>query len=186
MHVDADATPHARLFIGLWPPGTVREAVLRHAERWSWPRGVRRVRGDKVHMTLHFLGALPRERVADLRDGLAVAFEPFALHLDRDAVWPGGIAVLDPTVVPPALPALHARLGDALQRCGITPERRPWRAHLTLARRAQGAVPPVDGAGIDWPVEGYALIESDLRPPARYRVIAAWPSGSDSGWTAPT
>ena len=72
----------ARLFVGLWPDDVVRDALLAHAEHWSWPAGVRRVQRDKLHMTLHFLGAVPRERVASLVQGLAVSFEPFELTLD--------------------------------------------------------------------------------------------------------
>jgi 2'-5' RNA ligase len=174
MPTDAPPSDTARLFVGVWPPDEVRDAVLRHAERWSWPRGARRVRGDKVHMTLHFLGAVPRERVDGLTHALAVPFEPFSMRLERGAVWPGGIAVLEPEVVPPQLQRLHARLGDALQAVGMATERRAFRAHLTLARQAQGAAPPAESAGIEWPVDEYVLIESDLRPPTRYRVIRRW------------
>lgn len=166
----------ARLFIGLWPPLAVRDAALRHADRWSWPHRARRVHADKIHMTLHFLGAVPRERIAVLTAALAAV--PFALcdlHLDRAELWPGGIAVLGCSDVPPELPALHARLADALRRIGLAPESRPWRPHLTLARQAQGAVPPADDDTIVWPVGGHVLIESDLRPPGRYRILAAWP-----------
>jgi len=165
----------ARLFIGLWPPESVRDEVLRHAERWSWPRGARRVRGDKVHMTLHFLGAVPRERIAALTAALAVPFEPFELRLDHGELWPHGIASICPDAVPAALPALHGRLADALRRVDLVPEARPWRAHVTLARDAQGARPPTARDDIAWPVNAYALIESDLRPPAGYRVIASCP-----------
>jgi 2'-5' RNA ligase len=174
MPTDAPPSDSARLFVGLWPPDDIREAVLRHAERWTWPRGARRVRGDKVHMTLHFLGDVPRERIPALAQALTVPHAPFRLRLQRGAVWPGGIAVLEPDVVPPELPELHATLGEALRRVGITPERRPYRAHLTLARRAQRALPPAEPAGIEWPVDGYLLMESDLRPPTQYRVIARW------------
>jgi 2'-5' RNA ligase len=175
MPTDPPATASARLFLALWPPSEVLDAALRHAAQWSWPRGTRRVRPDKVHMTLHFLGAVPRDHIDALVDALAVPFAPCDLRLDEGAVWPGGIAVLGCRAVPLALPQLHAQLGEALLRRGRAPERRPWRAHLTLARQAQGAVPPSGHADIVWPVRGYVLVESDLRPPTQYRVIASWP-----------
>jgi len=175
MPSDPAASGPARLFLALWPPPAVRDAALRHAAQWSWPRSARRVRPDKVHMTLHFLGPVPRERIDALVGALAVPFEPCDLRLDHGEVWPGGIAVLGCRVVPAALPALHARLGEALQRFGRAPERRPWRPHLTLARRAQAAVPPPLDVDLVWPVGGYVLVESDLRPPTQYRVMASWP-----------
>jgi 2'-5' RNA ligase len=175
MQPSATPADSARLFIGLWPPDAVRDAALRHAGQWSWPRRARRVRPDKVHMTVHFLGAVPRERIAALTDALAEPFEPFELRLDHAELWPGGIAVLGADTVPSEAIALHARLRDAIERLGLTPERRPWRPHLTLARQAQGAVPPARHEAIAWPVRGFVLVESDPRPPTGYRVIASWP-----------
>jgi RNA 2',3'-cyclic 3'-phosphodiesterase len=163
----------SRLFVALWPPAAVRDAALKHASRWSWPRRARLVRADKVHMTLHFLGAVPRQRVAALTAALAgVPFTPCDLRLDRGEVLPGGIAVLGCSEVPPELPALHRQLAAALREVGRTPETRPWLAHLTLARQARGAVPPPDGPDIVWPVRGCVLVESDLRPPTQYRILA--------------
>jgi 2'-5' RNA ligase len=166
----------ARLFIALWPPPAVRDAALRHAAQWAWPRRARLVREDKVHMTLHFLGAVPHDRVDALTAALGHApFAPCDLRLDHGEVWPGGIAVLACRDVPPELPALHRVLAAALRDAGLVPERRPWRAHLTLARQAQGAMPPEDGQPIAWPVRDYVLVESDLRPPSHYRILARYP-----------
>jgi 2'-5' RNA ligase len=164
----------ARLFIGLWPPDEVRDAVLRHAGRWTWPRGARPVRPDKIHLTMHFLGSVPRDRVATLERAIAVPFDPFELRLTHGKLWPGGIAVLAPEVVPPELRVLHERLGQALEGLGQTSARSQLRAHVTLARHAQRAVPPAQPDDIRWPVRGFALIESDRRPPTQYRTIAAY------------
>ncbi|HEX6362697.1 MAG TPA: 2'-5' RNA ligase family protein, partial [Albitalea sp.] len=101
-------------------------------------------------------------------------FQPMDLRLDHAALWPGGIAVLGSSAVPPALLALHERLGQALQAAGVPPERRPLRAHVTLARQAQGAVPPPPGEPVSWRAERYVLVESDTRPPTQYRVVASW------------
>jgi 2'-5' RNA ligase len=168
------AAPTARLFLGLSPPDPVREALQRHADCWAWPRGAARVRPDKLHATLHFIGAVPRARVPELVAGLAVPFEPFELHLHRVEVWPGGIAVVGPAVAPPALVPLHAGLHRALEDLGLSSARPTLRPHVTLARRARGAIPPAERDDIVWPVDGYALIESDLRPPTQYRIVAAW------------
>jgi RNA 2',3'-cyclic 3'-phosphodiesterase len=166
---DPDTRP-ARLFIGLWPPDDVRDAIRDHAQRWTWPRGAAPVRADKFHMTLHFLGFVPHERVPELVRGLHVGFEPFELTLDRGEVWSGGVAVLRPDATPLALRGLHDRLHRALDDLGLRSARQHLKPHLTVARRAQGAVPPAYGGGIRWPVDDYRLIESDLRPPTQYLV----------------
>jgi 2'-5' RNA ligase len=160
----------ARLFIGLWPSEDVRDAVWRHAQAWSWPRTASRVRREKLHMTLHFLGELPRERVAGVAQGLEVPVEPFELVLDRGEVWHGGIAVLRTAATPPGLRDLHERLTHVLARLELSPARSQLKPHVTLARRAQGAVAPACEP-MGWSVDSFVLIESDLRPPGAYRIV---------------
>jgi len=169
------ADPFARLFIGLWPDGATRAALHDCQRRWAWPPRAVPVARDRLHLTLHFLGAVPRERVASLIDGLDVAFDPFALMLEEAEVWHGGIAVLQSVGVPPALRALHARLHAALDALQQPSAREHLKAHVTLARHAKGALPPARLAPVDWRVDGYALIESERRPPSQYRVLQTYP-----------
>jgi RNA 2',3'-cyclic 3'-phosphodiesterase len=82
------------------------------------------------------------------------------------------VAVWLPQAVPPALGALHARLGAAMAALGLTVETRPFRPHVTLARRAAGALPPPPAAGLAWRADGYALVDSS----AGYRVLARYPA----------
>lgn len=171
--VEAAPPAFARLFLGLWPDDDVRDAVLAHAERWAWPKGARRVQRDKLHLTLHFLGAVPRERVASLVQGLAVSFEPFELTLDLAEAWSNDVAVLRPSVVPAALSDLHHRLRVALHALEQRSARERLVPHVTLARQARGAIPPAQSPHLRWPVGGYVLIES--QPPRSYRVLYEYP-----------
>ena len=66
-------------------------------------------------------------------------------------LWAQGIAVLEPLVVPPGLLALHAVLARTLQAIGVRTDERPFRPHVTLARHAQGASLPAEGARWSWP-----------------------------------
>lgn len=172
--MDGQTTSSAtRLFLALWPDPGVRHLLLQWRDAWTWPKGASPVHADKLHLTLHFLGATPDERLPELLDGLAVPFEPFRLALHRAALWHNGIAVLEPDATPPALAALHARLSDALVALGLQPEARRYRPHATMARRATGATVPQDGPPVFWDVRGYALVESRN---GVYTVLREYPS----------
>jgi RNA 2',3'-cyclic 3'-phosphodiesterase len=162
----------ARLFIGLWPDESVRDALQGHAERWGWTPPSRRVPRAKLHMTLHFLGGVPRERLPELVHGLAVRFEPFMLRLDHAEVWRNQVAVLCPRSVPPPLTALHERLQLALGQLQQPSARETLLPHVTLARQAKGSQ-PAGGAAVRWDVAGYALIEST--PAEGYRPLYVYP-----------
>lgn len=149
-----------RLFLALWPDPGVRHLLTQWRDAWNWPKGASPVHSDKLHVTLHFLGALPSERLPELLEGFAVPFEPFRLDLTHAALWHNGIAVLEPDLTPPGLAALHARLSDALVALGLQPEARRYRPHVTMARRASGAAPPADGPPVLWKVDAYSLVES--------------------------
>jgi len=163
-----------RLFLALWPDAAVRAALREQALRWGWPDAARRYDEADWHLTLHFLGSLPPERLAGLRAGLAVDFEPFELVLDRPELW-HGIAVLTCEQVPPALQRLHATLGQALRRLDLAPDARPYRPHLTLARSAVGAQLPLEAPQIAWPVRGYALVRSTGDSRWRYDAVQQYP-----------
>ena len=149
-----------RLFLALWPDPPLRHLLKAWRDAWTWPKGAAPVATDKLHVTLHFLGSLPSERLPELLDGFAVPFDPFRLDLSRAAVWHNGIAVLEPDATPPELAALHARLASALVALGLPPEARRYRPHVTMARRATGATVAADGPPVSWEVAGYALVES--------------------------
>lgn len=166
-------TDSARLFLALWPGDAVREALRIRRDAWTWLRGAAPVPVGKLHLTLHFLGAQPRARLPELLDGFVVPFDPFTITIDAPAIWHNGVAVLEAHAVPAALLDLHARLAGALVALGLAPERRPYRPHVTLARRAVGAVAPPDAAPLDWTADGYALVESHLGGDG-YRVLRAY------------
>jgi 2'-5' RNA ligase len=156
--------PSARLFLALWPPDDVRTALQAFQQDWTWPPGAALVDAQRLHVTLHFLGQVPVARVAQLGRALAVRFEPTVLDLPAGeaCTWRGGIAVLE-FAAPPPLLRLHAALEAGLRSLQWPIEQRPWRPHVTLARRAQGArAPRAPHAGLPaWQADqGYALVHS--------------------------
>jgi len=156
------AEPTHRLFLALWPPPEARDALVQHQSAWRWSEGTARVRPERLHVTLHFIGAVPQSRVAEVVPALQVPFTPFELDLSqgRPRAWHGGLAVLE-LHAPPALLRLHQDLAQALERAGLPLERRAYRPHVTLARRAFGATPAASSPATTWQVrEGYALVRT--------------------------
>lgn len=161
----------ARLFLALWPSSKVRDELLQWRDAWNWPRAASLVAPERLHLTLHFLGLVPRCDLPSLADGLDVEAGAFDLGFGRPALWPGGIAVLQPLVAPAGLLQLHRRLQHALQLLSRPVEDRPFRPHVTLARHADGATLPEPGPALHWRVRGYALVESKQAPESGYRVV---------------
>jgi len=164
------APEQARLFIALWPDNAVRRSLAGHRNLWRWQGRPARVRDDKLHITLHFLGNVARARLPELRAALAVPCAAFDLVLGRPALLSRGVAVIEPLTIPDELLALHAALKEALRGFGLPVESRPFRPHVTLARHAQQAGFPVQALEVVWRVEGYALMESRMET-GEYRVL---------------
>ena len=154
-------TANARLFLAVWLPDALRDAVAAQLARWQWPPGAKLQPPERWHLTLHFIGNVPVARIEEVAAGLDVAFEPFEITLQQPKVWPGGIAVMLPNEVPAALLALHQRLAGALEALALPVEERAFRPHLTLARRAAGARAPADAPPLPpWRADGYRLVRS--------------------------
>ncbi len=169
-----DSVSSTRLFLALWPDPAVRHALRERRDLWDWPRGASPVHPDKLHVTLHFLGSVPSERVPDLRRGFAVPFTPFALHFGAPKLWHNGIAVLEPSNEPPELLELHTQLTNALVALGLQPEARKYRPHVTFARRASGVEVPANSPALVWKVDSYALVESQPENGGVYRVLQTY------------
>lgn len=162
----------ARLFLALWPDPETRTHLTACRDAWRWNAGAAPVAPQRLHLTLHFIGAVPRNRVAALAAALQVPFEPFSIFFGVPEPWPRGLAVLGPRDAPEQLGSLHAALGQALRSFGWLVERRDFRPHVTLARKATGAVAPTHTPVLRWPVGGYALMESV--PGEDYRLVRSY------------
>ncbi len=170
-----DPMDTSRLFIALFPDAAARDEIAAWRDAWTWPRAATPVKTGRLHVTLHFLGDVKQERIAALAAALRVPFTPFTLRFDHAALWPHGIAVLEPAALPNALLALHASLGATVRDLGLPVDDRPFRPHVTLARRANGAVPPVAAGQIVWPVARYALMSSTLGADGAYTLLGTAP-----------
>jgi 2'-5' RNA ligase len=171
-----------RLFVALDLPVAAREALLAFAGAAADHAVWRPVGPDALHVTLAFLGARPAsdvEVIERIVAGEAGARVPLALG-GALLLPPRRARVLCAELEDPdgALAAVQARVGAALAEAGVyTPEKRPFRAHATVARLRPRARPPraveVAPRPLAFDGEAVTLYVSRLHPAgARYEALA--------------
>lgn len=171
-----------RLFFASWPLPEAQHALA--AVVGGLPGGIGRLqRPDQWHMTLEFLGAVPAERLAAALETGAVAAatgRPCEVQLDSIEYWRRPqVLCLTARETPETLCALVRSLRVELQARGFEPERRDFRAHMTLARKVPRPPGDLPLEPLRWPMAELALVESITdRVGARYQQIAAWPLGA--------
>jgi 2'-5' RNA ligase len=172
-----------RLFIGIRPPISVREALIDTMEALD---GARWQNDEQLHLTLRFIGEVERPLANDLADALAaVAWPSFELtlegvsHFERKGVPTAIWARVLPT---PELNGLRAKIERACDLAGLGRETRRFMPHITIARlnRQSGPIAPwlTRHAGLRaaWQAQGFALFESHLLTSgAHYEVAAHYP-----------
>jgi 2'-5' RNA ligase len=147
--------PSRRLFVACDLPSRVAAAVGRWQNAELSPHEELRV-SSTVHATLCFLGDVAESRVGDVTAALGMLdLPPLPTALGRPLFLPERgakrvVALLldDPTG---ALATTQRAVSAALSRLHVyTPERRPWLAHLTVARyRRPGHPFPLQNVTID-------------------------------------
>ncbi len=173
-----------RLFFALWPDDAVR-TKLTAALRLLTPQvSARWIRPENLHMTLVFLGDVETERLEAVKAAAdAVRAQSFELRLDRIDYWRRPqVICLTPSAVCEPLEELATGLSLRLRSEGFDLEKRPFRAHLTLARKAPRL--PADcrlEKSIIWKSTSFALVESsqDNRG-SHYTILHSWPLGGEA------
>ena len=129
----------------------VAEATADALRREMGPVSVRWVAPENMHLTVRFIGDVHNDRAPGLLDALAPSLDMPAFEIALAgcgmfpasgaprAVWIGLSAGL------PQLSAMHDAFDRRLEPLGFEPERRPFSAHLTLARLKE---PPKGGRAV--------------------------------------
>jgi 2'-5' RNA ligase len=177
------AADRQRLFFALWPDDDTRRALAALAGEHLPPGSGRPVEARNLHLTLVFLGSVDEAfRDCAERAAATISGAPFALDLRRIGHWPRPRVLWSaPESTPDALVGLVGALGNALIPCGHVPETRPYRAHITLARKVRGPLHGVDHELVRWPVTDFHLVASETHPRgARYSPLMSWPLSQPS------
>lgn len=174
------AVDTARLFFALWPAPEVQRALGDIADRAQFECGGRAVPARNIHLTLVFLGDLPRDRTTVLETLVSAVKGPrFAMSVDRLEYWRHNSVLWAGTdACPEPLQELVARMQDAFRGAGFRFDQRPYVPHVTLLRNARRAPVNDHCPAVAWPVSGFALVESAPRERGRvYQVLRSWPLG---------
>lgn len=164
-----------RLFFALWPEAPVRSGLQQCLSLLADEPG-RPIEPANLHLTLAFPGHVDSSTQTCLeRAAEGIRVTPFEIQLNRFGYWKHPKVVwYGPDSVPPELFHLAAELESAMRDCGLTPESRPYRPHVTLLRKALGE-PEAVAPEMVWRAEGFVLVVSESSPQGvRYRVIRRW------------
>jgi RNA 2',3'-cyclic 3'-phosphodiesterase len=130
-----------RAFVALYVSAEVEGAIGDLIDELREPGdGIKWVARTNLHLTLKFLGpAVPVaqiEAIKPMLESVAAETAPFELIAAGVGAFPGleRPRVLWVGLEAPALMDLARRTDEAATRCGFEPERRPFAAHLTIAR----------------------------------------------------
>lgn len=163
-----------RLFFGLWPPRVAAEELHAWAMEARHSTGGRVTRADTIHLTLAFLGDTgPARTEAAIAAARRVRATRTVLAIEQAVYWNHNrIVWAGPQATDPSL---ADRLCAELRAEGFTIETRPFKAHVTLIRKAgPGLLPELPR--IDWPVHSFVLVRSELSAKgAAYRVLEEFP-----------
>ena len=181
--------PTRRLFFALWPDAQQRGALNSATRQCVSSCGGRPVPVQSVHVTLAFLGAVPEGRVPELdriarrvADAFPARAQPLLLTFDRLVHWarPQTLCALG-TEEPAAdtdaasAPALAATLKNETVAAGFSPDLKPFRAHVTVARKVAQAPSALALQPVLWRFDAFALIESRTDPAGPvYSVIESY------------
>lgn len=166
-----------RLFFALWPDDATRKRCGRmvHSVRDFG----RPVALSNIHVTLVFLGNVDEAQQAAMQQAAAkIECEPLVLNFKRLAYWkkPAVLCLTAECKDSPVLDLVSQLTEIAIQNA-IAVDQRPYRAHVTLLRKAK-SLPEMQFELIAWQAREFCLVESRAMPyGVEYRVLERWPCG---------
>ena len=172
------------MFFALWPDRALQNALASAAQDIVLASGGRAIPPENLHITLAFLGSVPQARMEEL---VAIAGavanevprEPLQITLDAIEYWkkPKLLCVTNewaPGRAPGTLLADALRSRFAL--AGFSPDLKPFRPHVTLARNVLSPVSTRDFLPVTWTFTKFALVESRTEPSrSNYTVLELFP-----------
>jgi 2'-5' RNA ligase len=173
-----------RLFFALQPALEQNTALMAEVEPLIAQLGSQPAPAENLHSTLCFIGSIEEERLDALRAAAAsLRGRPAKLRFDALEYWETP-KILCATSSRDSSEAneLAIALGEAAVAAGFSPDIKPFRAHLTLARKISAA----QAATVPWPLpllppmvlraEKFSLMSSRREGAISiYSAVDSWP-----------
>jgi 2'-5' RNA ligase len=175
-----------RLFFALQPAPAQSAALVAAVAPLVNELGGQTVPASNLHATLCFIGTVPEENCARLRE-VAAQLRGRAATLCFDALefWEKPQILCATAIESASARDLSVAIGAAVVAAGFTPDIKPFRAHLTLARKIKRRVAKEH----DWPralervevrCDEFVLMESRrVERRSIYSVVDSWPLYAD-------
>ena len=181
-----------RLFFALWPDEPSRDALVHATRKAVRHSGGRPVAEHNLHATLLFLGSVAESRVSEVATigarasaetlvALGDASSAPGFVFDRIEMWHKAHVLVATTSAATGGAHLVANaLVDRLQReasgAGFAPDPKPFRPHVTLARKVAFLKTVLRMEPVAWRFAAFALVESRTDPAGPvYTVLQSYP-----------
>jgi 2'-5' RNA ligase len=164
------------LFFATFPDEETRRLIASAAAALPLGDGARRVACENYHITLAFVGEVSNARAASLRSIGPLEVPAFTVRFDTYEHWQRSeVVVIAASECPPALRDLQCTLRAELIHQKIASDPRPFRSHVTIARKVVQAPGQQAMSGFLWPVTAFQLVRS-VRSDAgsSYTVLDRW------------
>lgn len=164
-----------RLFFALWPSDDSRKKIATFKQSIH-ANNLKKVKADNLHVTLVFLGNVDAKSEQQLRKSVkTIRSQPFLLRFNQLAFWQKPrILCLVTEQYDLQLSILVNALKKSAEQCGIKTEDRPYRPHITLARKARATI-NTEVPLIEWQAQSFCLVESISTPNGvHYQVLQQW------------
>jgi 2'-5' RNA ligase len=164
-----------RLFFALWPDDLTRQKCT-HVTQGINKRAFCLVTPANLHVTLLFLGYVSAEQEQEIRQEAATIVVPkIAICFNQLSYWKKpGVLCLTSTENSPDAIRLVSDLTIAAKKLDIVIDDRPYKPHVTLAKKAKGSWVK-EFEPINWFAMSFCLVESIAHADgSEYRIIGQW------------
>jgi len=151
-----------RIFFAILPNKFVQEQLAHQAEILEPICGGRKVKTQHIHLTLLFLGNVSTHRIETLQQVMKkVSAKKFAFSLEEICYWKQNrIIYIQPKQFPEELFSLVDSLRNVLSEAGFLFDKRAYKPHITLIRKATHQTRTDLIKPIMWLVNEWSLIQS--------------------------
>ena len=151
-----------RVFFAIFPNKFVQAQLAHQAERLEPTCGGRKVKMQHIHLTLLFLGNVAAHRIEVLRQVMKnVSVKEFEFNLEEIGYWKRNqVLYIHARQFPAELFSLVDSLSSVLSEAGFLFDKRAYKPHVTLIRKATHHVKINLDNPIKWHIKEWSLIQS--------------------------